>query len=49
MMGAAWGVAGVFFIPLIGWISDHSSLQSAFAALVVVPILGYLLALKIPK
>jgi MFS transporter, FSR family, fosmidomycin resistance protein len=49
MMGAAWGVAGVFFIPLIGWISDHSSLQSAFAALVVVPIVGYLLALKIPK
>lgn len=49
MMGAAWGVAGVFFIPLTGWVSDHYSLQHAFAGLVVVPIAGFLLALKLPK
>jgi FSR family fosmidomycin resistance protein-like MFS transporter len=49
MMGAAWGVAGIFFIPLTGWVSDHYSLQHAFAGLVVVPIAGYLLALKLPK
>jgi FSR family fosmidomycin resistance protein-like MFS transporter len=49
MMGAAWGVAGIFFIPLTGWVSDHYSLQHAFAGLVVVPVAGYLLALKLPK
>jgi FSR family fosmidomycin resistance protein-like MFS transporter len=49
MMGAAWGTAGMIFIPLTGWVSDHFSLQVAFAGLVVMPVAGFFLALKLPK
>jgi FSR family fosmidomycin resistance protein-like MFS transporter len=49
LMGAAWGAAGMIFIPLTGWISDHFSMQAAFLGLVLTPILGFLLALKLPK
>jgi MFS transporter, FSR family, fosmidomycin resistance protein len=49
MMGAAWGTAGIVFIPLTGWVSDHFSLQHAFAGLVIIPIAGFFLALKLPK
>jgi MFS transporter, FSR family, fosmidomycin resistance protein len=49
MMGAAWGAAGMVFIPLTGWVSDHFSLQVAFAGLVIMPIAGFFLALKLPK
>ena len=37
------------FIPLTGWVSDHFSLQAAFAGLVIMPIAGFFLALKLPK
>ena len=49
MMGAAWGSAGIVFIPLTGWISDHYSMQHAFAGLVITPLIGFFLALKLPK
>ena len=49
MMGAAWGAAGMIFIPLTGWVSDHYSMQHAFAGLVVMPLAGFFLALKLPK
>ena len=49
MMGAAWGSAGIVFIPLTGWISDHYSMQTAFTGLVIAPLIGFLLALKLPK
>ena len=49
MMGAAWGTAGMIFIPLTGWVADHFSLQAAFAGLVIMPIAGFFLALKLPK
>ena len=49
MMGFAWGVAGVIFIPLTGWISDHYSMQAAFSGIVATPLIGFLLALKLPK
>jgi FSR family fosmidomycin resistance protein-like MFS transporter len=49
MMGFAWGVAGLVFIPLTGWISDLLSMQHAFAGLVVFPLAGFFLALKLPK
>jgi len=49
MMGAAWGLAGITFIPLTGWISDHYSMQHAFAGLILAPLIGFLLALKLPK
>jgi len=49
MMGFAWGMAGLIFIPLTGWIGDHSSLQQALAMLTVFPVLGIFLTLKLPK
>jgi hypothetical protein len=49
MMGFAWGAAGLIFIPLTGWISDAFSMQHAFAGLIAFPLIGFLLALKLPK
>jgi len=49
MMGFAWGAAGLVFIPLTGWISDLFSMQHAFAGLIAFPLIGFLLALKLPK
>jgi MFS family permease len=47
MMGAAWGMAGLIGIPLIGWVGDHYSLHRALASLVAAPLLGWLLTLKL--
>jgi FSR family fosmidomycin resistance protein-like MFS transporter len=49
MMGFAWGTAGLVFIPLTGWISDHYSMQAAFTILVTFPLLGSILGWKLPK
>lgn len=49
MMGFAWGMAGLVFIPLTGWVSDLFSMQAAFSAMIVFPVIGWLLALKLPK
>jgi FSR family fosmidomycin resistance protein-like MFS transporter len=49
MMGFAWGAAGLVFIPLTGWISDLFSMQHAFAGLIAFPLIGFLLALRLPK
>ncbi|MFN7992548.1 MAG: MFS transporter [Bryobacteraceae bacterium] len=49
MMGFAWGMAGLIFIPLTGWFSDLFSMQWAFAGLIAFPLIGFLLALKLPK
>ena len=49
MMGFAWGLAGLIFIPLTGWIADHYSLRTALGLLTVFPVLGLLLAWMLPK
>jgi len=49
MMGFGWGTAGLIFIPLTGWVSDVFSLQAAFAGLIAFPLIGFLLALRLPK
>jgi FSR family fosmidomycin resistance protein-like MFS transporter len=49
MMGFGWGAAGLIFIPLTGWISDVFSMQHAFAGLIAIPLIGFLLALQLPK
>jgi FSR family fosmidomycin resistance protein-like MFS transporter len=49
MMGFAWGMAGLIFIPLTGWVSDVFSMQAAFTALIFFPLIGFALALKLPK
>jgi FSR family fosmidomycin resistance protein-like MFS transporter len=49
MMGFAWGIAGLVFIPLVGWIADIWSMQAGFAVLTVFPLLGYLVGLTLPR
>jgi MFS family permease len=49
MMGFGWGVAGLIFIPLTGWVSDLFSMQWAFAGLIAFPLVGFLLAFRLPK
>ena len=49
MMGFAWGTSGLLFIPMTGWISDLFSMQTAFIGLVLFPLIGFFLALKLPK
>jgi FSR family fosmidomycin resistance protein-like MFS transporter len=49
MMGFAWGTSGLLFIPLTGWISDIYTMQTAFIGLVLFPLIGFFLALKLPK
>ncbi len=49
MMGFAWGMAGLIFIPLTGWWADRFSLQAALSAQMVLPLIGFILTLWLPK
>ncbi|MFN3323079.1 MAG: MFS transporter [Bryobacteraceae bacterium] len=49
MMGFAWGMAGLMFIPLTGWLSDHFSMESALAGLLIFPVIGFFLTLLLPR
>jgi FSR family fosmidomycin resistance protein-like MFS transporter len=49
MMGFAWGLSGMVFIPLTGWISDRSSLGFALELLLVFPLIGLWVTSRIPK
>jgi FSR family fosmidomycin resistance protein-like MFS transporter len=49
MMGFAWGMAGIFGIPLLGWVADHIGLTGAFWAVVLSPLIGFFLAVKLPN
>jgi len=49
MMGFAWGMAGLIAIPLIGWTADSISLHHALAATAVLPAVGFLLTMKLPR
>jgi MFS transporter, FSR family, fosmidomycin resistance protein len=49
MMGFGWGMAGLIFIPLTGWVSDVFSMQQAFAGLITFPLIGFFLAWKLPS
>lgn len=49
MMGFAWGLAGLIFIPLTGYLADLYSMHSALAAWSIFPVIGLLLALRLPK
>jgi FSR family fosmidomycin resistance protein-like MFS transporter len=49
MMGFSWGMAGMVFIPIIGYASDIFSMHAVLASLIVFPLAGALLALKLPK
>jgi FSR family fosmidomycin resistance protein-like MFS transporter len=47
MMGFAWGMAGMIFIPLVGWASDLLSMHRVLMMLLAFPALGFALALKL--
>ncbi len=47
MMGFAWGMAGIIFIPLTGWAADRITLHYALMALTVFPLAGFFLSLKL--
>ncbi|MGE5645126.1 MAG: MFS transporter [Acidobacteriota bacterium] len=47
MMGFAWGMAGLVFIPLTGWASDLFTMHRALGALTVFPIAGFFLSLRL--
>jgi len=49
MMGFAWGMAGMIFIPLAGLLADHFSLHTVLSSLIIFPVLGWLLAFRLPK
>jgi MFS transporter, FSR family, fosmidomycin resistance protein len=49
MMGFAWGMAGLIFIPATGLVADHLTLQRTLGALALFPIAGFFLTLKLPK
>ena len=49
MMGFDWGLAGLIFIPLTGWVGDHYTLGTAMAFLAAFPVLGALFAWMLPK
>lgn len=49
MMGFAWGMAGLIFVPLTGWLGDRFSLHYALMALVSFPLIGFILSLRLPK
>lgn len=49
MMGFAWGIAGITFIPLIGWIGDQTGLQTVLWGVALAPLLGIWAALKLPR
>ncbi|MBS1826619.1 MAG: MFS transporter [Acidobacteria bacterium] len=49
MMGFAWGMAGIIFIPLAGWLADRYTLGMVLQVLTLFPVLGFLLAFRLPK
>lgn len=49
MMGFAWGVAGMIFIPLVGWAGDRWSLHLALSALLLFPLIGAVLTQQLKR
>lgn len=49
MMGFAWGMAGLIFIPMAGAAADHYGLHAVLRTLVIFPLIGFLLAFRLPK
>lgn len=45
MMGAAWGMAGLIGIPIIGAVGEHYTLHTALTGLLAAPVLGWILTL----
>ena len=48
MMGFAWGMAGMIFIPLTGWLSDQYGMHASLRLLAAFPVVGFFLARLLP-
>ncbi len=48
MMGFAWGMAGLVWIPFVGWVGDQVGLETALRGVVLLPLLGVPLAIQLP-
>ncbi len=48
MMGFAWGITGILFVPGTAWLADRYSLHAALMGLTAFPLLGLLLARGLP-
>lgn len=49
MMGFAWGVAGLVFMPIFGLLGDAVGLRAVFLGFVALPLLAFPIALSLPK
>lgn len=49
MMGFAWGMAGMIFIPAVGWVADRVTLHAALSALLVFPVAGAMLTQRLKR
>jgi FSR family fosmidomycin resistance protein-like MFS transporter len=49
MMGFAWGIAGIVFIPLVGWIADRTGIEAVLYGVSLLPLFGYALSLALPR
>lgn len=49
MMGFAWGIAGIAFIPLVGWIADHTGIEAVLYGVSLMPLIGFALSFALPK
>ncbi len=48
MMGFAWGITGILFVPGTAWVADRVSLHTALMGLTAFPLLGLVLARQLP-
>lgn len=49
MMGFAWGIAGITFIPLVGWIADRTGIEAVLYGVSLLPLIGFGLSFALPK
>ena len=49
MMGFAWGIAGIIFVPGAGWLADRIGLEAVLWGLIMLPLVGFPIALFLPK
>jgi FSR family fosmidomycin resistance protein-like MFS transporter len=49
MMGFAWGISGLLFIPLTGWLADTYSIHTVLMVEALFPLIGLVLAWKLPE
>jgi FSR family fosmidomycin resistance protein-like MFS transporter len=48
MMGFAWGITGIIFVPGTAWVADQLSLHTSLMGLTAFPLLGFVLARQLP-